>query len=1306
MSRLLQMSIAGIRSFPPDKNEVIKFDDSPLTLIVGFNGSGKTTIIECLKFAFTGMQPPNTKVGGAFVHDPKMRGESTVLALVKVQFTASDGAKMVVARRLQLQVKKASRSLKTLEGSLRTVHNGETITTSSRVAALDQLMPLALGVSTAVLDNVIFCHQDESLWPLSDPATLKKKFDEIFEAQKYTKAIDNIKTIRKSHNEELAKYKILEEHAKADKDRAIKAQKNAERLQQEVETLRSRVEDHNVRITKARKLADEAWRKGEEYAKILGSLEGKRIEARGKRETIDGLRNDLEEVSESDEWLQNTLRQFQTRQQELKEDMQEKQEKYIDLQDMLKMLGQQKEEQTRYQGKFEQERDEHERQVRSRRETVKKLAAKHQIRGYDDMDDEVLVEEFRLKIRKMAKDQAMALERVKAENTAERSEASSLVNRLTERKRALQENKVGIKRQIDTNDREAAGFQRNVDGIKVDEGTRAIVESRIEDLNKKLEQARQAAREADWDKKLSDMSVELHTHEETHSRLNDELVQSMERANDFAKVSHLKQELKDRQRSLKTLLDTHGGRVSQIVSQEWNASNIEGIYQDVLNNAHKEAMTATRERDDVARDLEHVQYKLKTLRDDLSGKKAQVSKNDKQIRLVVEGGAEEYEEALRNAEAEVDVARDDSMGFAGLHDYLQKILETADGPSPACRTCQRGFKKENDPHLPKMRRRITDLIEKTKSQIDAANVKELEVQYRRLLDLGTVVETWKKLVEVEIPHVEGQVADLTEQRDKLVGKIEKHDKIVEQREEAKRDVESIGRTITSISQSDREISAFTKDVEDLSAKQGHVNNGRTLSEIREAITTATDKMKGAQNQIARLRSEQEQSRSNISSMEIELREKRGEVDRIDYQLSTKAAFAKRVEENRDKNRKLRENLDELDRDVEGLDPEISTANAKYEDIDQRSRVKERELSLELSEVNASVHELNMLSDLIQAYKDRGGPSQLGQVKRELDRIEGQINEAKADQGNLTQEMNLINDRIRDADATRRKYSDNLRYRHESRSLEKLEEEIQELSSRNAEVDRSKFERESDKYTKEHNRLSAEQSGLMGEMKSKDAQLGDLLRDYEIDLKDAPGRYKEAHIKVEVTKAAVEDLARYGGALDKAIMKYHGLKMDEINKIVEELWRATYQGSDIDSIAIRADNETGRLNRSYNYRVVMVKRNVEMDMRGRCSAGQRVLASIIIRLALAECFSSKCGIIALDEPTTNLDRENIESLARSLSEIIKYRREQSNFQLLVITHDEDFLRSMDCGQFTDYYYRVSRNSNADSIIERQRIAEVL
>lgn len=58
--------------------------------------------------------------------------------------------------------------------------------------------------------------------------------------------------------------------------------------------------------------------------------------------------------------------------------------------------------------------------------------------------------------------------------------------------------------------------------------------------------------------------------------------------------------------------------------------------------------------------------------------------------------------------------------------------------------------------------------------------------------------------------------------------------------------------------------------------------------------------------------------------------------------------------------------------------------------------------------------------------------------------------------------------------------------------------------------------------------------------------------------------------------------------------------------------------------------------------------------GQCG---QVLASLIIRLALAETFCLNCGILALDEPTTNLDGPNSESLAAALlrySKLVIYK----------------------------------------------------
>jgi DNA repair protein RAD50 len=188
---------------------------------------------------------------------------------------------------------------------------------------------------------------------------------------------------------------------------------------------------------------------------------------------------------------------------------------------------------------------------------------------------------------------------------------------------------------------------------------------------------------------------------------------------------------------------------------------------------------------------------------------------------------------------------------------------------------------------------------------------------------------------------------------------------------------------------------------------------------------------------------------------------------------------------------------------------------------------------------------------------------------------------------------------------------------------------------------------------------------------------DSLRQMKVDLaeekfNDIEKRLLELEIKYNLTRDMALEIGEKHDALEEALMKYHHEKMKEINKTLSDFWKMTYKGNDIDAIEIKSDVERSATNsriRSYNYRIVLkTADDTELDMRGRCSAGQKVLSSIIIRLSLAETFCANCGILALDEPTTNLDVDNIEGLANALIEIIESRKRQENFQLIVITHD--------------------------------------
>jgi energy-coupling factor transporter ATP-binding protein EcfA2 len=208
MAHLKKLAIRGVRSFSPDDEQTMEFQ-TPLTMIVGHNGCGKTTIIECLKYACTGVLPPGCSRGQAFVHDPKYSGTTEVKASIKLRFANSMAEPMVVVRAMSLTQSKTRMTFKALDGTIRTHGaDGSNKSASHKCIDLDKNIPGYLGVPRSILENVIFCHQEESSWPLQEGAVVKKKFDDIFESTRYTKALDAIKKSSKECNEKSKELKI------------------------------------------------------------------------------------------------------------------------------------------------------------------------------------------------------------------------------------------------------------------------------------------------------------------------------------------------------------------------------------------------------------------------------------------------------------------------------------------------------------------------------------------------------------------------------------------------------------------------------------------------------------------------------------------------------------------------------------------------------------------------------------------------------------------------------------------------------------------------------------------------------------------------------------------------------------------------------------------------------------------------------------------------------------------------------------------------------------------------------------------
>jgi len=52
----------------------------------------------------------------------------------------------------------------------------------------------------------------------------------------------------------------------------------------------------------------------------------------------------------------------------------------------------------------------------------------------------------------------------------------------------------------------------------------------------------------------------------------------------------------------------------------------------------------------------------------------------------------------------------------------------------------------------------------------------------------------------------------------------------------------------------------------------------------------------------------------------------------------------------------------------------------------------------------------------------------------------------------------------------------------------------------------------------------------------------------------------------------KDMQIYLSALNQAVILFHKERMEQVNRIIRELWVSIYKGSDIDHIGIKTEDE--------------------------------------------------------------------------------------------------------------------------------------
>lgn len=96
--------------------------------------------------------------------------------------------------------KNQKQQFKSLDATITLNENSREVMVSKRNNDATEDMCTAMGVSKAIMNHVLFCHQEEANWPLGTDGELMTKFDQIFGTTEYNNALDKMRGMRKKYD--------------------------------------------------------------------------------------------------------------------------------------------------------------------------------------------------------------------------------------------------------------------------------------------------------------------------------------------------------------------------------------------------------------------------------------------------------------------------------------------------------------------------------------------------------------------------------------------------------------------------------------------------------------------------------------------------------------------------------------------------------------------------------------------------------------------------------------------------------------------------------------------------------------------------------------------------------------------------------------------------------------------------------------------------------------------------------------------------------------------------------------------------
>jgi DNA repair protein RAD50 len=1248
--------------------------------------------------------PPNIKSGQAFIHDPKLSGETETKAQITLRIRDTVGNEIVVVRSFQLIQKASKMQFQKVDQSLQMVDAaGKKQVVTYKCADIDATVPMLLGVSQAVLENVIFVHQEDSNWPLGESKTVKARFEAIFESAKYVKAMETIRKLKNEKNAAVKNLRLELEHLRTKvaivQDLRAEIEKDEKEVRGAQETIAGIEGDLSVVQGRLSDLDGELART-QAAAAELTAVEAK-LEVVCQR-NLDMQQALPEEYDESEPELRSLVAKVNARVPEIEDDLQGYGRELHGLQSRVQELQAEHAQNERAFGKLSAE----EAACEAKEVELRSLSAEV-IAKYGLLDEgaplegeaEGRVKLMQCKVEELEQKWNAAMEKRDAEDQELSAAVDRAAGEWTKNAQAL-ELMQGKKARLSREREDAEAELR-----KLGEEERAVLEAseREHEAKAELEATQAAARGRPDEEGTPELQQRLFSLEQEEAGLGAEHERLRAVAKEHILHAEKQKDLALKLEQISSLEAAHADDVRAALGDE--AECPPGELQARLAAAAAAWQEKGREQErsvaEASRNEATRQERLTFLEGQLRDLEAERDTYLGRLAEVGVGGA--FDENLRAAEEAAQMARGAYSEVVALEklncSYVSRARET--GACPVCDQALFGaaanaFKSKCaalSHDLPGRKAAAAEQLEKCEAHLCAVqSAAPLGAQYEaanmkiaKLLEQQSLQSLKDELLRAA-ESLSAAEADLEVTKSNLT-KLEELQLLV-------------GWPLKQLSEQCENI----KEALPPSAVPGEACAPRSLPEVETALQRAKEAVDSARRDLDAARSLAATRQERVIAAERIWRESR--------EAGLRAREAGRARERASEVlQQCTAGESEASADLAGMLANMPAfEHAKEEAIAARTRARNVMMAtldtagkLKMDSLKTYEHMVELHS-CVSKWKVSSDAIKLKSICAQINGHEVVMASLLSEQEELEAKSEKCRKTLAAQESAKRALEDNLAFRRAQSEKEQLDQKVVGLRKEIGAAAGEALHNEKSELLRKESKIRQQQDLLRGASYAVQQRIDDAGKKMRsTELLDAEKMFSIKKVELETHESIVSDLDKYNKAMEKALVEYHESRMTAVNRIIRDLWRKAYKSGDIDYIIVRADAE-GSSRGNYSYRLMMVTGGAELEMRGRCSAGQKVLACIIVRLALSEAFCIGCGIIALDEPTTNLDADNSNALARVLQEIIEARATQNNFQLLVITHDEDFAQQLGSKQFCEHYWLVRKDENQCSEVLKQDVLD--